>query len=137
MNKNFFDVSFFQSNSANLETIIFLVLGCTLFCVAVFFIYKKYMRFKKEQELQEEMELRDFESVESSTVNDLVKRYKMNEPINIMYSLKLFDELAQKEMSRVLSSPLSSQSKTQYVDLLYRIRQKMYSPSEMSTGHQE
>ncbi|RJP23651.1 MAG: hypothetical protein C4527_19910 [Candidatus Omnitrophota bacterium] len=132
MNKELLDIQMFKPSDINLEVAAWVILLCAALILFIFLAYKRYLRFKKEQELLEELVVREFESVESSTITDLVKRYTVNEPIEILYSLRLFDELAEKEMTRVLGSALSSESKTQYVDMLYRIRQKTYFPSEFS-----
>ena len=132
MNKEMLDIQMFKPSDINLEVAAWVILLCAALILFIFLAYKRYLRFKKEQELLEELVVRDFESMESSTITNLVKRYTVNEPIEILYSLRLFDELAEKEMTRVLGSALSSESKTQYVDMLYRIRQKTYFPSEFS-----
>jgi len=103
-----------------------LLLGMTLIVLAILYIHRRYAYFKKVQILQEEMELLQLENNESQTLESLVKRYTLNEPVEILYSLRLFDELALKEMGRILGSPLSQDSKKKYIDLLYMIRQKTY-----------
>ncbi len=130
MNNKSFDVPFLTPTDVNLDVMIWALGICVVLITFIIVAYKRYQRFKKEQELIEEMEVREFENQESSTITDLVKRYTVNEPVEILYSLRLFDELAEKEMTRVLGSSLSSDSKKKYVDLLYRIRQKTYFPSE-------
>ena len=131
MNKGF-DFPLLTPSEINLKVAGWVLLLCVALILLIYFIYKRYIRFKKQQELLEELEIRDYESMESNTITDLVKRYTLNEPIEILYSLRLFDELAEKEMERVLGSSLSSESKNQYVDLLYRIRQKTYFPMDFS-----
>ena len=105
--------------------ITFLGVSALLLFLAIF-IYHRYSRYKKEKVLFDEMQTLDFGSTESSTLSDIARRYTINEPVEILYSLRLFDEMAEKEMERVLSKPLPMELKKQYVDLLYNIRQKTY-----------
>lgn len=121
-----------------------LILG-TLAAIAVLvavltFASYHLRRWQKHRRFLEELDQMDLEENEGNALIDLVKRYAMDEPVEILYSLRRFDELARKEMARVLALPGSKESKQQYIDLLYSIRQKTYfsdtpaGPSEKQAG---
>jgi hypothetical protein len=83
-------------------------------------------RWQRHRRFLQELNLFALEENEGSTLIDLVKRYATDEPVEVLYSLRMFDELAEKEMNRVLGLQGSRESKQQYIDLLYAIRQKTY-----------
>jgi len=128
MDRDSFAKAYTNPQSVSPELLITALLIFIAVVLVTLFLYRKYMNYKKTKLFLEELEVLELGRVESNTLTTLVKRYALNEPVEILYSLRLFDELAEKEMARVLSSPLSSDSKTQYVDLLYRIRVKTYFP---------
>jgi hypothetical protein len=57
-----------------------------------------------------------------------VKQYAMQEPVQILLSLRMFDELACQEISRVLGSSGSTTAKNRFVQMIYDIRKKTYFP---------
>lgn len=121
-----FETGLFRSSSLPLTTMfivlaVFLLIG---FLIAA--LYYLHERQKKEHDLQVEMKQLELHKDEKNALYEIVKRNAISEPIEVLYSLPLFDELAQKEIARVLSSPLSSESKSHYVNLLYEIRRKTY-----------
>ena len=128
MDRSGFAKAYTDPTTASPEALLTTLLIIVALIIVFIFLYKKYVYYKKQKIFLEELETLDLGSVESDTLTKLVKRYALNEPVAILYSLRLFDELAEKEMARVLGSPLSSDSKTKYVDMLYRIRQKTYFP---------
>lgn len=104
--------------------------GIALIVGLIIFFHYRSIRLKKEYAFQEEMKILEMDDKESNALADIVRRYALNEPVEILYSLPLFDKMVEKEMERVLSTPLSSDVKKRYVDLLYLIRQKTYFPEE-------
>ena len=74
------------------------------------------------------MTLLELDDVQENTLTDLVKRYAQKEPVSVLFSLRLFDDMATKEISRVLGSAGSAMQKQQYVNLVYEIRKKTYFP---------
>ncbi len=110
-------------------TLVFGILGgIAVFIVAVVFVSYRYKRWKKHQRFVAELSQLALEDKEGNTLIDLVKRYAMDEPVEVLYSLRVFDQLAEKEMCRVLGLQGSQEAKQQYIDLLYSIRQKTYFP---------
>lgn len=106
-------------------------IGCIVLIVLIVFVHKRYTRYIKERAFLDEIQTLEMEQSESDTLFSLVRRYALNEPVDILYSQRLFDELAVKEISRVLGSPLSKENKTKFVNLIYNIRQKTYNQSLM------
>ena len=62
----------------------------------------------------------------------LVKRYQVGEPVQILYSAKLFDDLATAEMRRILASQGSAEAKEKFINSLYEIRTRTYHPDWVS-----
>ncbi len=98
--------------------------------IGIFFLFpyilRKYYQYLESMRFMEEVYAMALEGEDSSILRNLVKRYTLNDPVKIFYSLPLFDELVQKEMMRVLRNPYSSNTKMKYIDHLYDLRQKMY-----------
>ncbi len=102
-------------------------LAAVTFLVAVVtFASYRFRRWQKQRRFIEELDQIALEENEGNALINLVKRYAMDEPVEILYSLRRFDELARREMARVLALPGSKESKQEYIDLLYSIRQKTY-----------
>ncbi len=90
------------------------------------YVLRKYYQYQERLRFMEEAYAMALEGEDSSTLQNLVKRYTLNDPVKIFYSLPLFDELVQKEMVRVLRDSYSANTKMTYIDHLYDLRQKMY-----------
>lgn len=104
------------------------LVGVTLIiCLALYLSYR-YKWFVKFKRLKEEMESLELNPVEENILNGMIKRYRLNEPVDLLMSLPLFDELAEKEMRRVLKTPGSSTAKQSYIELVYEIRQRTFFP---------
>jgi hypothetical protein len=58
----------------------------------------------------------------------MVRRYKVGEPVQVLYSPKLFDDIATAEMRRILGSQGSTQAKESFINTIYEIRTKTYHP---------
>ncbi|MDX9752674.1 MAG: hypothetical protein RBU29_01855 [bacterium] len=121
--------------------LLLLILGLILLLVTVIFGFHYWQqRAKREQDFHTEMASMAMSHGECAVLSDLVQRYTLGKPVEILYSLPLFDELLEKEMERVMVLPLSSEAKKQYVDLLYQIRQKAFfneTPCELSPAPPE
>ncbi len=109
--------------------LVFGVLGaiallCTFIIVGTWY----YQRWKKHRRFIEELNQLSLEEAEGNALINIVKRHAMSEPVEVLYSLRVFDELAEKEMNRILSLQGSQEIKQKYIDLLYTIRQKTYFP---------
>ncbi len=107
------------------ELLYFLVTLVSLILIISFIVYR-FRRFKLFQEFTQEMTLLEFDDDQESALTDIVKRYALSEPVSVLFSIKLFDELATKEISRVLGSPGSAIQKQKFINLVYDIRKKTY-----------
>lgn len=88
----------------------------------------RYQRWKRYMEFEEEMKTLDLGTDSEGTLAGMVKRFNMDEPVNILFSVRLFDEMAVSEIMRVLASPGSTQAKQSFIDAVYKIRIKTYHP---------
>ncbi len=87
--------------------------------------FKKWKQFKT---FEDEMRSLDLDPGQEGTFADMVKRFALDEPINVLYSPRLFDEMASSEMLRVLGSAGSIKAKQEFIDTVYKIRVKTYNP---------
>lgn len=87
-----------------------------------------YHRWKKYNNFIAEMKALDLNPEEEGTLAAMVKRHSMSEPVNILFSARLFDEMASDEILRVLGSPASAVSKQKFIDQVYNIRTRTYHP---------
>ena len=56
----------------------------------------------------------------------MARKYEMDKPANVLLSARLFDEMASKEIHRVLASAGSLKAKEHFIDAVYRIRTRTY-----------
>ena len=131
----FGDVDFLTAQTVD-PKIIFGILGGIVFALAVgvYSVYR-YQQWRSYQNFVGEMQQLGLNPEQEGTFGDLVKRYKMKDPVEILYSLRMFDDMAALEMSRVLGSSGSMSAKEEFVDTLYEIRHITYlSESEETAG---
>ncbi len=88
----------------------------------------RYQKWKKYKTFEEEMKALDLHPDEEGTFAWMVKRYSMDEPVNIIFSARLFDEMATNEIQNVLSSNAPLSAKSRFINTVYDIRMKTYHP---------
>ena len=128
MDNGVFGKGKFFANANNLDPQIVLAIlggGVVLLGLIMYFVYR-YQRWKKFRNFVDEMQQLGLNPMQEGTFGDLVRRYKMNDPVQILYSLRMFDEMASREMNRVLSSPGSMNAKDEFITTLYEIRERTY-----------
>lgn len=103
-----------------------LFIGCAAVVITVGLFF--YNRWKKYKEFENEMKSLELEPDAEETLATMVKRYSINEPVNVLFSSRLFDEMASNEIKRILASPASAEFKEEYINRLYQIRMKTYHP---------
>ena len=110
--------------------------ACTIALLVLLFVYLayRYRRYSRYRDFEQEMRTLNLEPNEENTLSEMVKRYAVGEPVQVLYSRRLFDELAAKEMQRVLRSPAPATAKEQLIDVLYGIRSKTYRSMCVSDG---
>ena len=130
----FNDVDFMRAQTVDPQ-IIFGILGGIVFALAtgVYCVYR-YQQWRSYQNFVGEMQQLGLNPDQEGTFGDLVKRYKMKDPVEILYSLRMFDDMAAAEMSRVLGSSGSMSAKEEFVDTLYEIRQITYKSESEETA---
>jgi len=102
--------------------------GITLLSVAIIYGTYRYQRWCKFKEFENEMKSLDLNPEQEGTLGDMVRRYQVGEPVQILYSPKLFDDMATAEMKRILGSQGSAEAKQKFIDAIYNIRTKTYHP---------
>ena len=116
----------FKSSGIQSEVFVHIFFGITVIIGCVVFFLYRYQQFKRFREFKEELHTLDLGAEEENAFSQMVKQYAMKEPVKILFSLRLYDEMALKEMSRILGSAGSIQAKQQFVNLMYDIRKKTY-----------
>lgn len=95
-----------------------------------------YQRWKRYNEFIVEMKTLDLDPDEEGTLAAMVKRFQMDEPVNILFSPRLFDEMASHEIMRVLGSSASADAKQKFIDQVYTIRTRTYHPDWLPSQDQ-
>ncbi len=127
-------IEFFSNSNYSIDVFIYALLAISVVIAAVIYGNNKYQWFQKVSRFRDEMHALEFGADDEALMSDLVSRYMMKEPCEALASLPLFDELAQKEIERVLSSPGSSEAKEDFVKRIYEIRQKAFFPEWVSSN---
>lgn len=127
MEGSFGDNKFFSNaNDLSPEVVLGVLVGAVIVLGLVMFAVYRYQRWKRFRNFVDEMQQLGLNPLQEGTFGDLVRRYKMNDPVQILYSLRMFDEMAAREMNRVLSSPGSMNAKDEFITTLYEIRERTY-----------
>ena len=117
---------FFNPTGGDSTELFYILITLVSLILLISFIVYRFRRFKLFQEFTQEMTLLEFNDDQESALTGIVKRYSLSEPVSVLFSIKLFDELATKEISRVLGSPGSANQKQQFINMVYEIRKKTY-----------
>ena len=124
--KSKMEIEFFRTSSVSSQVLLQCLVGVALFIGFAIYLSYQYQWFKKVRRFREEMELLELNPAEENLLTKMIHRYRLNEPVDMLLSLRLFDELATKEMHRVLESPGSSAAKQGYIEMVYEIRQRTF-----------
>lgn len=119
---------FLTTTTIDPQTLLLFLGGLITIILLIVFAVYKFNKWKKYKVFEDEMRSLDLDPEQEGTFADMVRRYSMDEPVNIIYSPRLFDEMATQEMMRVLGSPGSSKAKREFIDTVYKIRVKTYNP---------
>jgi hypothetical protein len=118
----------YKTTQVTPEFLIYLLAAIVSITLAILFGVYRYNRWQKFKEFETEMKSLDLENEQEGALSEMVKRYSMDQPISILYSARLFDEMASVEIKRILSSSASAEQKQDYIDKVYSIRAKTYHP---------
>lgn len=129
MSNSVFAFSWMKSGGMDTGTAIVLLIGLIL-CVTIFIgINMLYAHLRKVQRLEAKAGMLDLGDKEVAWVMKLSRAYKVKEPAKILCSMRLFDELAAKEIERILSTEGSNNNKDQTIHRIYEIRDKLFRPA--------
>jgi len=130
-------IEVFKSSDVDPTFLVYILGGIvTLILVTIYATYS-YKKWKKFKEFESEMKSLDLAPEDEGTLADMVKRFSMDEPVNVLFSARLFDEMASSEIKRVLGSPASAKLKQDFIDKVYMIRTKTYHPDWLNAGAKE
>jgi hypothetical protein len=115
-----------KANNADPMLLIGILLGILVVVLSVVVGTLFYQRWKRYNEFIGELKTLDLNPEEEGTLASMVKRYQMDEPVNILFSPRLFDEMASHEILRVLGSSATTKTKQKFIDQVYAIRTRTY-----------
>ncbi len=121
--------NWFESSQIDPTILLWFAVGLAILIFILVYGTYRYQRWREYRRFADEMKTLDLDPSEENTLGAMVKRYAMREPVQILYSQRMFDELACKEMQRILASAGSADIKEQFIDTLYEIRTKTYNPA--------
>lgn len=103
--------------------ILFGIVAVIGICAYGSYLHQRYQRFR---EFNDEMHALGLDSKQEDTLASLVKRYRMDKPLEVLLSKQVFDEMASREMVRILGTHASVDVKEKYIHELYEIRKRTY-----------
>ncbi len=114
------------------EVLFWLIGSLTVIIAVIVFMSYRYNRWVKYKEFESEMKALDLDTGSEGTLAEMVRRHSLNEPVNVLFSASLFDEMASQEIRRILGGSAPAQQKQEQIDTLYHIRTKTYHPEWLS-----
>jgi len=127
-----FHFRFIETKSFDASTLFYFFLVLSFLILAVVYSMYRYEKWKKYTQFTDEMRTLDLDPDSEGTLAFMVKRYSLDEPVKVLMSARLFDDMAQKEMMRVLASEGSQKAKEEFINTVYKIRNKTYRPEWMN-----
>jgi len=124
-----FAFRFINAKSFDPGTLLIILTSLTILVVAIIFLSYRYQRWKRYNEFVEEMKTLQLDPNSEGTLAFMVKSQAMDEPVKVLMSAQKFDDMAQKEMVRVLGSEGSIESKEAFINSVYKIRNTTYRPA--------
>ncbi len=112
-----------QGDASLLFTILIIMVLASVVSMVGAYYYKRWASHRRFLKELEQLSLTDSEQ---DAFSSLVIRHAKEEPINVLYSLPVFDRIAEKELHRVLASNATQEAKEKFVELVYTIRSKTY-----------
>ena len=123
-----FGFNFITPESVEPQVFLYILGGLAVLVFVIVYGSYRYQRWKRFREFEDEMKSLDLNTEQEGTLGGMVKRYQIGEPVQILYSAKLFDDLATAEMKRILGSQGSAEAKERFINAIYSIRTKTYHP---------
>ncbi len=128
---------FFDNKGMDPQILVWILVSLALIIFGLVYGLHRYNKWKKFKAFEDEMRTLDLNPDDESTFAGMVKRFEMEEPVNVLMSARLFDEMATKEIEKVLGSSGSKSSKENFIQQVYRIRTKTYHPDWLRTNEME
>ena len=122
------DINLWENTGIDPVFVLKILGGIIVFVILLIVATLRYQRWKKYNDFVEEMKALDLDPDEEGTLAAMVKRIQMDEPVNILFSARLFDEMAASEIMRVLGSPAPAKVKEKFIEQVYNIRTRTYHP---------
>lgn len=120
------NITFFSPNTQSTGLLfVFIVIMVSIMLFLTFMFYR-YRLMKLYEKFAKEMLHFNFNQDQALLLTSITKRNSVRDPLSVLFSLKLFDELASKEISKILSSQVSSIQKQQFINHIYEIRKKTF-----------
>lgn len=116
----------FESKGTDPVVLVYILLGLAFIIFALVYSLHRYNKWKKFKVFEDEMKSLDLNPDDESAFTGMVKRFELEEPVNVLMSARLFDEMATKEIEKVLGSAGSKSAKEKFIEAVYRIRTKTY-----------
>ncbi len=123
-----FAFRFISTKSFDPGTLLIILTSLAILVVSVIFLSYRYQRWKRYNVFVEEMKSLQLDPDSEGTLAFMVKSQAMDEPVKVLMSAQKFDDMAQKEMVRVLGSEGSIQAKEAFINSVYKIRNTTYRP---------
>jgi hypothetical protein len=122
------ELQLYRTTTIEPYSLLLCLVGVIFILVLAIFLNYRYKWFKKYKQLKESMVYLDLNQEEENLLAGMIERSRLEEPVKVLFSLPLFDDLATKEIRRVLCTPGSSKAKQAYIQLVYDIRQRTFFP---------
>jgi hypothetical protein len=116
----------FENKGTDPAVLVYILLGLAIIIFALIYSLHRYSKWKKFKVFEDEMKSLDLNPDDENAFTGMVKRFELEEPVNVLMSARLFDEMATKEIEKVLGSAGSKSAKERFIESIYRIRTKTY-----------
>ncbi len=119
-------VNFFANSPVDPQLLLWILVGIAVLVFSIVYGTYRYNRWRRFKEFENEMKSLDLNPEQEGTLASMVKRYQVGQPVQVLYSSKLFDDMAAAEMERILGSQGSAEAKERFIDTIYEIRMRTY-----------
>ncbi len=119
-------VNFFANSPVDPQLLLWILVGVAVLVFSIVYGTYRYNRWRRFKEFENEMRTLDLNPEQEGTLASMVKRYQVGQPVQVLYSSKLFDDMATAEMQRILGSQGSAEAKERFINTIYEIRTRTY-----------
>lgn len=122
---------FFTPLTIRHTTLVIVLGGLMTFAFLLIAVGVKYNRWRKFNRFLDAMQSLNLEPSSKGTFAWMVKRNRLKEPLGVLRSRQIFDEMATGEIFRVLCSAGTVEAKEGFIDTVYDIRNTTFHPDRM------